>query len=76
MNRQVAVALGATLLAAAPLASAEEAKLKAAAFLSVKAVFVAGFARWSVRCLSRKGCNRGSLARLALVMDGISQAAG
>ena len=47
MKRQVAVALGASLLAAAaPFAGAQEAKLKAAAFLPVKAVFVVGFARW------------------------------
>ncbi|MDH5220832.1 MAG: TRAP transporter substrate-binding protein DctP [Betaproteobacteria bacterium] len=46
MKRQVAVALGAILLAAAPLALAQEAKLKAAAFLPVKSVYVQQFGRF------------------------------
>ncbi|MGH8721208.1 MAG: hypothetical protein ACREU4_04455, partial [Burkholderiales bacterium] len=47
MNRPVAVVLYASLLAAAaPLAGAEEAKLKAAAFLPVKSVYVQQFGRF------------------------------
>lgn len=47
MKTRIAAAFGAAVLgAAAPGVGAQEVKLRAAAFLPVKSVFVVGFARW------------------------------